>query len=161
MDATACTSFASHRRTARARAWLMARAPAEELLIIGANLDAANELARPVAQTTGGAFVMAPIYAGATRRSPRRATHGCARHRARRPARRRSHCMSRGARTEPRRCSRSLLPRRPDSPAPSPACSPSYDWLLLALRVLGKVAPDLLLLLRAYEAELAEGKFTD
>ena len=27
--------------------------------------------------------------------------------------------------------------------------------------VLGKVAPDLLLLLRAYEAELAEGKFTD
>ena len=41
MDATACTSFASHRRIARARAWLMARAPAEELLIIGANLDAA------------------------------------------------------------------------------------------------------------------------
>src|SRR6516225_3150330 len=56
MDATACTSFASHRRIARARAWLMARAPAEELLIIGANLDAANELARAVAQTTGGAF---------------------------------------------------------------------------------------------------------
>ena len=46
----------SHRRIARARAWLKARAPAEELLIIGASLDAANELARGVAQTSGSAF---------------------------------------------------------------------------------------------------------
>ena len=46
----------SHRRTACARAWLEAREPAEEILIIGATLDAANELAREVALTKGAAF---------------------------------------------------------------------------------------------------------
>lgn len=46
----------SHRRIARARAWLKARDPAEELLIIGGSLDAANELARVVVQTSGSAF---------------------------------------------------------------------------------------------------------
>src|SRR6478735_6950033 len=56
MGATACISSMSHRRIARARAWLEARAPAEEVLIIGANLDGANELARGVAQTIGAAF---------------------------------------------------------------------------------------------------------
>ena len=42
--------------TPRAQAWLKARDPAEELLIIGASLDAANEVARGVVQVTGGAF---------------------------------------------------------------------------------------------------------
>src|SRR6516225_11720083 len=56
MGITACISSMSHRRIARARAWLKARAPAEEVLIIGANLDAANELARGIVQTTGAAF---------------------------------------------------------------------------------------------------------
>src|SRR5215831_11035994 len=46
----------SHRRRARARAWLEAREPAEEVLIIGATLDAANEVARGVAQMKGAAF---------------------------------------------------------------------------------------------------------
>jgi|SRR6516165_448271 len=50
------TSSMSHRRTACARAWLEAREPAEEILIIGATLDAANELAREVALTKGAAF---------------------------------------------------------------------------------------------------------
>jgi hypothetical protein len=49
-------STASHRRLARALAWLEARAPAEEVLIIGATLDAANELARRVVQARGAAF---------------------------------------------------------------------------------------------------------
>src|SRR6266516_1003916 len=49
-------SSMSHRRIARARAWLEARAPAEEVLIVGGNLDAANELARGVAQMKGAAF---------------------------------------------------------------------------------------------------------
>jgi hypothetical protein len=56
MEAIACISSMNHRRIARARAWLKARAPAEELLIIGASLDAANELARGVVQTSGSAF---------------------------------------------------------------------------------------------------------
>jgi hypothetical protein len=42
MGTTACISSMSHRRIARARAWLKSRAPAEEVLIIGANLDAAK-----------------------------------------------------------------------------------------------------------------------
>src|SRR6516165_10690601 len=46
----------SHRRMARARAWLEAREPAEEILIIGATLDAANEVARGMAQMKGAAF---------------------------------------------------------------------------------------------------------
>ena len=56
MGATACISSMSHRRIARARAWLEAREPAEEVLIIGATLDAANEVARGVAQMKGAAF---------------------------------------------------------------------------------------------------------
>src|SRR6266508_1895553 len=56
MGATVVISFASLRRTARGRTWLEARAPAEEVLIVGATLDAANELARIVARTKGAAF---------------------------------------------------------------------------------------------------------
>src|SRR6516164_3934648 len=56
MGATACLSSMSHRRIARARAWLEAREPAEEILIIGATLDAANEVARGMAQMKGAAF---------------------------------------------------------------------------------------------------------
>ena len=50
------TSSVSQRRIAHARAWLEARGPAEEILIIGATLDAANEVARGVAQMKGAAF---------------------------------------------------------------------------------------------------------
>jgi hypothetical protein len=56
MGATASISSMSHRRIAHARAWLSLRDPAEELLIIGASLDAANELARGVVQTGGSVF---------------------------------------------------------------------------------------------------------
>src|SRR5437879_7276361 len=49
-------SSSSNSRIARARAWLEAREPAEEILIIGASLDAANEVARGVAQMKGAAF---------------------------------------------------------------------------------------------------------
>ena len=56
MSTRVLTSAVSHRRIARARAWLEARAPAEEVLIIGASLDSANELARQVAQMRGAAF---------------------------------------------------------------------------------------------------------
>ena len=49
-------SSMSHRRIARARAWLEGREPAEGVLIVGASLDAANELARAVAQMKGAAF---------------------------------------------------------------------------------------------------------
>src|SRR5262249_769213 len=40
----------------QARVWLECRAPAEEVLIVGATLDATNELARAVAKKKGAAF---------------------------------------------------------------------------------------------------------
>jgi hypothetical protein len=46
----------NHRRIGRARTWLESRVVAEEVLIIGASLDAANELARRVAEEKGAAF---------------------------------------------------------------------------------------------------------
>jgi hypothetical protein len=50
MSAIVATSAVNHRRIGRARAWLESRVLAEEVLIIGASLDAANELARTVAE---------------------------------------------------------------------------------------------------------------
>jgi ATP-dependent helicase/nuclease subunit B len=50
------TSAVGHRRIRRAREWLEARAAAEEVLIVGATLDAANELARGVAKEKAAAF---------------------------------------------------------------------------------------------------------
>ncbi len=50
MGFTVITSAAGHHRIARGRDWLKARARAEEILIVGATLGAANEFARRVAQ---------------------------------------------------------------------------------------------------------------
>ena len=55
-SAIIATSSVNYRRIRRARAWLESRVPAEEVLIIGASLDAANELARRVAEEKGAAF---------------------------------------------------------------------------------------------------------
>ena len=52
----AVTSSASHRRIHRAQRWLENRAAAEEVLIIGATLDATSELAREVAKKKGASF---------------------------------------------------------------------------------------------------------
>ena len=56
MGFTVITSAASHRRVARGRDWLKERAPTEEILIIGATLGAANELARSLAQDKRASF---------------------------------------------------------------------------------------------------------
>ena len=56
MDAHAVISSTGHRRIHIARGWLENRAAAEEVLIVGATLDAANELARKVAEKKGAAF---------------------------------------------------------------------------------------------------------
>jgi hypothetical protein len=50
------TSSAARTRIRRAEAWLESRSPDEELLVIGATLDAANELVRRVAKRKGAAF---------------------------------------------------------------------------------------------------------
>jgi ATP-dependent helicase/nuclease subunit B len=56
MAFTVVTSAASHHRIAHGGDWLKARAPAEEVLIIGATLGAANEIARSIAHTKGASF---------------------------------------------------------------------------------------------------------
>jgi ATP-dependent helicase/nuclease subunit B len=56
MSAMAITSVAHRRRLERARAWLESRGQSEELLVVGATLDGANELARTVARDKGVAF---------------------------------------------------------------------------------------------------------
>ena len=50
------TPAARRHRIARARDWLHARQPAEEVLIIGATLRAANELTRDLAQEKRASF---------------------------------------------------------------------------------------------------------
>src|SRR4051812_42522128 len=52
----AVSSVSSQRRAGYARAWLEAQALDRELLLVGATLDGANELARQVARTKGAAF---------------------------------------------------------------------------------------------------------
>src|ERR1700720_741038 len=56
MTTTVVTSVGSLSRIDRARAWLETRDAAEEVLILGASLNAANELARSLARTRGAAF---------------------------------------------------------------------------------------------------------
>jgi hypothetical protein len=56
VSAIVAVSAVNHRRIRRARAWLEGRVLAEEVLVIGASLDAANELARRVAKEKGAAF---------------------------------------------------------------------------------------------------------
>ena len=56
MSAIVVTSAVNHRRIDRARTWLESRLVAEEVLIIGVSLGAANELARKVAEEKGAAF---------------------------------------------------------------------------------------------------------
>jgi hypothetical protein len=56
MSYIAVTSSAARTRIRRAEAWLESRNTDEELLVIGATLDAANEIVRRVAKRKGAAF---------------------------------------------------------------------------------------------------------
>src|ERR1700687_4242766 len=56
MNETVIISVASRLRLERARAWLGDRDPGEELIIVGANLGAANDFARGLAHAKGAAF---------------------------------------------------------------------------------------------------------
>ena len=56
MSVTVVTSAASDYRNARGRDWLKARLAVEEVLIIGATLSTANELARSLAQEKCASF---------------------------------------------------------------------------------------------------------
>jgi ATP-dependent helicase/nuclease subunit B len=153
----------SSRRLARARAWLEARAPAEELLIVGASLDAANELARSVVQTTGAAFgwhriALPQLAAGLA--APAMAERGVV-------------SVGRlGVEAVVCRAVHGLRSidalGRYAAIAEGPGFARGIANVLTELRLadlaseaLGKVAPDLLCLYRAYEAELGKANLTD
>ena len=153
----------SHRRIARARAWLNTRAPADEVLIIGANLDGANELARGVAQKTGAAFGwhrMTLAQFAAVLAAPTMAERGIA------------SIGSLGVEAIVCRAVQALgsggALGRYACVAEGPGFSRAIASVLIELRlagiaheVLGDLAPDLLRLLRAYEAELQRANLTD
>jgi hypothetical protein len=56
MNLLAVTFASSRRRIERAHAWLETRGRDEELVVVGATVDATNELARQVASRRGAAF---------------------------------------------------------------------------------------------------------
>jgi hypothetical protein len=163
MGVTVCTSSMSHCRIGRARAWLKARTAAEEVLIIGANLDAANELARGIVQTTGAAFGSHRItlaQLAAVLAAPTMAARGIV------------SVGSLGVEAIVQRAIQGL--RKSDALgryvgiAEGPGFARAIAGVLtelrlagLALEALGDVDQDLLRLLRAYAAELAEAKLTD
>ena len=163
MGGTIITSSASHSRIGRARAWLETRLPAEEILILAATDDAANELARDVARNKGAAFrwhrlslaQFAAVLAG-----PRLAERGL---------------VTVGdlgvravcARVVHRLAANGALGRYAII-ANAPGFAPALARVMTDLRLANLdpdtvrgVAPDLTPLLEAYESDLSEGGFTD
>jgi hypothetical protein len=156
-------SSSSNRRIARARAWLEAREPAEEVLIVGASLDAANEVARGVAQMKGAAFGwhrLTLTQLAAALAGPALAARGVV-------------PLSRlGIQAMAARVVHALVADgalgRYASVAQGPGFARAIASVVTELRLakvdpdrLGIVAPDLATLLRIYESNLAEGGLTD
>jgi ATP-dependent helicase/nuclease subunit B len=148
---------------ARARSWLEAREPAEEVLIVGASRDAANEVARGVARMRGAAFgwhrltltQLAAALAGSAL-----AARGIV-------------PLSRlGIQAMAARVVHALVADgaigRYAGVAQGPGFARAIASVVMELRLakvdrdrLGIVAPDLASLLRIYESNLAEGGLTD
>jgi ATP-dependent helicase/nuclease subunit B len=163
MGGSAFISSASHSRIARARAWLEARQPAEEILILGGNLDAANELARDVAQARGAAFGwhrLSLAQLAALLAAPELASRGLV---SVSPLGVRAIC----ARVVHKLGADGALGRFAGI-ASGPGFVPALASVTTELRLaklrpdaLHDVAPDLMPLFRAYESMLVDGGFTD
>jgi ATP-dependent helicase/nuclease subunit B len=163
VSAIVATSAVNHRRIHRARAWLESRILAEEVLIIGASLDAANELARTVAKEKGAAFgwhrLTLPQLASALA--------------APLLAERKLVPLSRlGAEAIVARVLHRLKAQaglgRYQPVGETPGFARAIAAVIAELRLarltcnaIGKVAPDLMRLTEAYEAALAEAELTD
>jgi ATP-dependent helicase/nuclease subunit B len=154
---------AGHRRIRRARAWLEARKPAEEVLILGATPDAANELVRIVAKDKGAAFgwhrLTLSQFAAAIAR-PALAGQGVV------PLSRiGTHAIA--ARLVHRLQERDELGRY-DGVAGTPGFPLAVAGAITELRLarlsrdeVGTVAPELAPLIAAYESELSKAGLTD
>lgn len=163
MNIRAVVSPAAHSRTKLARAWLEARSPSEEVLIVAATADAANELARELIQTRGAAFgwhrLSLPQYASVLA-APLLAKDGLAA------------LDDLGVRAL---CARVVHKLAADSAlgqyseiALGPGFARALSGVVAELRLanLGPddvraVAPELASLFEAYETNLTEGAFTD
>ena len=163
MSATAVISAVNQRRIQRALAWLEGRVPAEEVLIVGATLDAANELARRVAKERGAAFgwhrlTLSQLAAAIA--APALAARGLI-------------PLSRvGTEAIVARLVHRLRAEgglgRYDAVSATPGFPRAVAGVIAELRVarvpsdvVGSVAPDLVPLIGAYEAELAEAGLAD
>jgi RecB family exonuclease len=163
VSAIVATSAVNHRRIRRARVWLESRVAAEEVLIIGASLDAANELARRVAKEKGAAFgwhrlTLAQLAAALA--APLLAERKLA-------------PLSRlGAEAIVARVMHRLKAQgglgRYQPVGETPGFARAIAAVIAELRLarlpcgaIGKVAPDLMRLTEAYEAALAEAELTD
>jgi ATP-dependent helicase/nuclease subunit B len=163
MNTRAVISAATWRRIEPARRWLAARDVAEEVLIVGSSLDAANELARDLVEKRGAAFgwhrLTLPQLAAAVA-APALAVRGLV-------------PLSRAgteaivARLVHRLAASGRLSRY-DAIAGTPGFPRAVAGVIGELRLgrlpadcVAAVAPDLALLMGAYEAELAEARLTD
>jgi hypothetical protein len=163
MTTTAVTSVGSLPRIDRARAWLETRDNAEEVLILGASLGAANELTRSLVKTRGAAFgwhrlTLAQLAANIA--SPVLTERGLA-----------SISQIGAEATVARLLHRLRIERRlgrfqpiahtPGFPRAITAVLTELRLAQLSSEALATAAPDVSMLLAAYEAELAELALAD
>ena len=163
MTTTAVTSVGSLPRIDRARAWLETRDNAEEVLILGASLGAANELTRSLVKTRGAAFgwhrlTLAQLAANIA--SPVLTERGLA-----------SISQIGAEATVARLLHRLRIERRlgrfqpiahtPGFPRAITAVLTELRLAQLSSEALAAAAPDVSLLLANYEAELAELALAD
>ena len=163
MSATAVISIVNQHRIRRALTWLEGRVPAEEELIVGATLDAANELARRIAKESGAAFGWYRLtlsQLAATIAAPALAARGLI------PLTRVG-TEAIVARLVHRLRAEGGLGRY-DAVSATPGFPRAVAGVIAELRVarvpsdvVGSVAPDLVPLIGAYEAELAEAGLAD
>jgi ATP-dependent helicase/nuclease subunit B len=163
MGGVIVTSSANHSRIRHAYAWLEARTSAEEILILAANADAASELVREVALLKGAAFgwhrLSLPQFA-AVLAAPLLAARGIV---PLGPLGVQAIC----ARVVSRLAAESALGRYGNI-ANGPGFATALARVVTELRsaklrpgALSSIAPDLLPLVEAYEANLREDGFTD
>ena len=163
MNRIAVTSSATHYRIRRAEAWLENRASTEEVLIIGATLDASNELTRRVVKKKGAAFgwhrlslaqlafaIAAPVLAA-------RGLTPLSRIGADALAAQLVHRMNAEGRLGPYE----LIARTPGYPRAVAGVIAELRLARLAPEAVGRSAPDLAPLISAFDVELKESGLTD
>ena len=163
MPVTVVISAECRFRIERARAWLATRDSAEELLILGASLNAANELARSMAKLKGAAFgwhrlTLAQLAASIA--LPQLTERGLASITAIGTEAAVTRLVHR-LRTEGRVGRFAPIAHTPGFPRAIASVMTELRLSRLSPQVVAAVAPDVAALLAEYEAELSEMLLTD